>query len=307
MERSRTTTRQPGLRAGLAGAAALAVALGAGCGDDDSGGAADLGTTGGGSDVPELVVTARETTAGGESGADTYAFDLPDRLESGAVRLSLANEGDEEHHAQLFRFHDGATVDDLTAALATGDPAAALAVGTYAGGTSLVAPGAESEADAVVELEPGAYALLCFVEGPSGAPHVAHGMLHPFQVDEAAEPVPAPEPDVAVDLVDFAYTLPSTVPAGAVLAVTNSGTEMHEMVVARLDDGASAADVAEALHHGDDPPATPVGGVQAIPPGTTQHVQLELDRGRYVVMCHVPSPDGTPHVAKGMIDEVQAT
>jgi hypothetical protein len=307
MER-RTTRSRATSRRTVAAIALVAALGGAACGGgDDAGGGAVVGGTGGTTDLPELGITAREAAASGAAGAATYAFDMPDRVEAGPARLTLANEGDEEHHAQLFRLDDGATVDDLAAALATGDPAAALAVGTYAGGTGLVGPGAESQADAVVDLEAGGYALLCLVPGSGGTPHLAHGMLQPFEVVEGDDPPPVPEADVAVDLVDFAYALPSTVPAHGLLAVSNSGTEMHEMVVARLDEGATADDVADALHHRDTPPATPVGGIQAIPPGTTQRLQLDLDRGRYVVMCHVPSPDGTPHVAKGMIAEVRAT
>lgn len=43
---------------------------------------------------------------------------MPDRVEAGPTRIPLTNHGDEQHHAQLFRLNGGATVSDLTAALA---------------------------------------------------------------------------------------------------------------------------------------------------------------------------------------------
>ena len=79
------------------------------------------------------------------------------------------------------------------------------------------------------------------------------------------------------------------------------------MEVARLDEGSTVDDVARALERGDQPPSTPIGGMQGLLPGASQRLQLDLDPGRYVVICEVPSPDGTPHHAKGMIEEVTIT
>jgi hypothetical protein len=194
--------------------AALALgAAGLACGGDD---ADDLASaTGAG--VARLHVTAREDPVA--STGDRYEFDMPDQVPAGAARLSVANEGDEEHHAQLFRLNDGATVKELSGALATGGPAAAATFGAFVGGTGLVAPGSESRADAVVELTRGTYVLLCLA---AGAP----------------------------------------------------------------------------------PPGTAVGGMKALLPGAAQQLQLDLEPGEYAVICHVPSPDGTPHHVRGMVRQV---
>jgi hypothetical protein len=75
-----------------------------------------------------------------------------------------------------------------------------------------------------------------------------------------------------------------------------------------LSAGALPDDVAEALDRGEPPPMTPVGGTQAIFPGTSQLLQLDLEPGEYVVVCEVPSPgDGQPHHAKGMVRRVTVT
>jgi hypothetical protein len=256
--------------------------------------------------IAELHVVA----GGAGHGADgnEYQFELPDEVAPGPTRISLANEGADAHHAQLFRLNDDRTVEDLTAALADGGPPAALKVGEYVGGTALVAPGETSHAEAVVELEPGNYVFLCLVEAPDGRPHVAHGMLHPFTVDGTADAAPPPDADISVELVDYGFELPDTIDGDALLDITNAAAaEPHEMEIALLDDGATIDDVAAALEAGTAVPATPVGGLQGILPGASQLLQLDLEPGRYVVVCEVPSPDGTPHHAKGMIQEVTVT
>lgn len=267
------------------------------CGDDEAGG-------GGGGAIAEVRVVAAED---GAAGAPAYSFELPDPLPAGPTRLTLVNEGDEPHHAQVFRLDPGATVDQLTAAVAAGGPPAALGHGTFAGGTALVAPGETSSADAVVDLPAGDYALLCFVEGPDRALHLAHGMARAFEVDGRSE-VPTPEADVEVELSDYRFALPGAISRDALLRVTNTSTaEPHELIVGRLDEGAGAAEVVEALEAGETMPATPVGGVQALPPDATQDLQLELEPGRYVVLCQIPTSSGDAHSSLGMVEEVTVT
>jgi hypothetical protein len=287
----------------LAGGLGVALGLAAwGCRGGDDGGAAAAAA-----DVPELSVVAKET--GGGSGAHEYTFELPDRVEAGAARISLTNEGAEEHHAQLFKLNEGATVDDLVDALVTGDPTAPLAVGTFDGGTGVVAADAASQAEAIVDLTPGTYAFLCFLEDRAGQPHLAHGMLQPFEVTDGEQHVPVPQADVEVDLVDYGFSLPESIPGDAVLEITNQAeVEPHEMMVARLDDGATREDVLDALAAGQAPPATAVGGMQALLPGASQSLRLDLEPGDYVVACHIPSlHDQEPHYDKGMIQQVTVT
>jgi uncharacterized cupredoxin-like copper-binding protein len=292
-------------RVGRAAAVAAVVTVGvAGCGDDGA-------PAGPGDDLPTLRVVAGGDD-GQEDGQDDgtgseYVYDGPATVPAGPVRVTLANQGSEDHHAQVLRLDGGATLEDLQAALATGDPAAVTEVGSFVGGTGLVSPGEGSRADAVLGLEPGDHVLLCFVSDGAGVPHVAHGMLRPFQVTGADDPPPAPAPeaDGEIELDDYAFTVPDRIEGDATLAVTNrSATEAHEMVMARLDEGTTLDDVVAALRAHRPLPARAVGGMQAVPPGTTEHLRLDLDPGRYVLVCAVPSSDGTPHFDAGMIREV---
>lgn len=191
----------------------------------------------------------------------------------------------------------------------SGDPVAALPLGSYEGGTSVVGPGETSQADAVVDLAQGTWALICFIEGPDGVPHMANGMLQSFEVVAAEEPAELPEADAGFTLLDYGFAGPESVPGDAVLELTNaSDVEPHEMVIARLDDGATTDDVVAALGEESEPPMTPVGGVQALLPGAGQRVQLDLQPGEYVIACGIPSiVDGVPHLEKGMVGTLTVT
>ena len=48
------------------------------------------------------------------------------------------------------------------------------------------------------------------------------------------------------------------------------------------------------------------GGGQA--PGTAYEITVaDVDAGRYVGMCFLPDPEGTPHIARGMVGEFEIT
>ena len=121
---------------------------------------------------------------------------------------------------------------------------------------------------------------------------------------EAAAPTPAPAPPVTVTATDFKVDLPDTLPAGVVtLRLVNQGKELHQAQVVRLDDGKTLADFQQALKHEGPPPSWVkfVGGPNGIAPGQEATAMTVLAPGNYLVVCLIPSPDGVPHVMKGMI------
>jgi uncharacterized cupredoxin-like copper-binding protein len=102
---------------------------------------------------------------------------------------------------------------------------------------------------------------------------------------------------VDATLSDFEIGLSDTsAPAGEVIfRVTNDGPSTHEFVVFKTDQPADAlptdenGDVAE----GDD--FAPVDEIEDIAPGATPTLAMDLDAGRYVVICNVPG-----HYRQGM-------
>jgi len=248
--------------------------------------------------------------------ATDFKFELPAEIPAGWTRFYLRNWGAEDHHAQLLRLHDGVTFEQLTTAFQE-QGEGALALVDLAGGPGTVKPAGTSEA--VVMLEPGAYAVGCFITGPTGHLHIAQGMLTPLTVTAATAATTAPTPDVAVELRDFAYAMPATLPAGHVIVeATNLGPEPHEFAVLHLADDATHQSVVEMLtgglalagEHGATPmaggaPFEMYGGLQGIAAGMTGYAVLHLVPGHYLAVCFIPSVvnAGHPHAMLGMINQ----
>lgn len=248
-------------------------------------------------------------------GASDFAFEVPESVEGGLVRVRLENSGEEPHHAQLVKLNEGVSFEAFQGLLAenlpTGNLGPIFGAVTFEGGPASVPAGGSSEA--VLDLQGGSYALLCFVEGADGVPHLAKGMVKGFEVTAAAEDQPEePETDVTISLRDFSFSgVPSSIEAGTVTwEVVNEGQEPHEMAVLELD-GVTGAEFTAglgAMLSGEAPAGPPpfvdAGGFQAVMPGDGGWAELELESGKeYALICFVPSPanQGAPHAALGMV------
>ena len=107
-----------------------------------------------------------------------YAFDAPAEITGGTVTFHFFNDGPDIHHVQLIRLADGKTVADLLAALKAPGPFPSWA--TEAGGPNAVDPG--HELTATIDVVPGNYALVCFVDTPDHVPHLMKGMAQALRV-----------------------------------------------------------------------------------------------------------------------------
>jgi hypothetical protein len=113
--------------------------------------------------------------------------------------------------------------------------------------------------------------------------------------------------------IDYGYQgIPATVPAGpASIALTNEGTEEHEIVVFRRNDGVTAGveellALPEAEAESMFAFTTATGGA----PGETRYAPAELEPGSYFAVCFVSlggAEDGPPHFTEGMIAEFDVT
>ena len=126
---------------------------------------------------------------------------------------------------------------------------------------------------------------------------------------------PAPPPPTAnvvtVMAGDYTFQAPDTIPAGlTTLMLKNLGKEVHQVIMMRLDSGKTMADLQPILTTPD--MAIPGWlyfplGVNGIVPGDSANATATLDPGHYVMVCFLPSPDGAPHVAKGMLRPIEVT
>jgi plastocyanin len=142
----------------------------------------------------------------------------------------------------------------------------------------------------------------------SASPHAAHShsALHGAS---AARPTIGRyattfAPVLTVTARDYAFDAADTIPAGlTTVRLLNRGTELHHVWLVRLDAGKTADDFLAALKAGGPPPSWvhDMGGPNTPRPGGDAQATLELAPGNYVITCVIPSPDGVPHVAKGMV------
>lgn len=108
---------------------------------------------------------------------------------------------------------------------------------------------------------------------------------------------------VTVTTTDYAFQLPDIIPAGATeFRLENQGREPHHLFLMRLDEGKTLADLVQVIEAHGPPPAWAheVGGPNASM-GAPANAVLVMTPGTYALLCMIPSPDGKPHVAKGML------
>jgi len=90
------------------------------------------------------------------------------------------------------------------------------------------------------------------------------------------------------------------------IAITNRGTQTHELILSRLGPGRTSADFVHWIEAQDGaPPIEPWGGTTDIAPGRTIVIDVELEPGRYSFLCRVrDTGDGRPHDRHGMMLDV---
>jgi hypothetical protein len=240
--------------------------------------------------IPVVTVTARN-----------YAFDAPDSIAAGLTTLRIENKGTELHHLSLVRFVGGKTAADFVNAMKAGGSPPAWAHDI--GGPNVAVPGGAQEA--TLMLDPGNYAMLCYIPSADSVPHVMKGMLHPFVVTAHRGPrAAAPKADLTIHLADYAFAPSKPLTAGThTIRVVNDGPQSHELVLARLAPGKTVQELAAwAETMAGPPPAEPMGGATPMEKGREIWFTQTFTPGDYAVLCFVPdAKDGKPHVAHGMM------
>ena len=125
-------------------------------------------------------------------------------------------------------------------------------------------------------------------------------------------------------MLDAEQRLPTTVPAGAdavdveirdlsfdidpasvngsdiVLRGDNTDDVDHEMLVLKLDSGFTTQDLLRAVGPDLPPQVTYIGEVPVRAGQQQDLVLVDLEPGRYTIVCLFPDSDGIPHLAQGM-------
>lgn len=239
--------------------------------------------------------------------AKDFAFEAPDTIYAGMTTLRLVNEGPDMHHVQLVRLTEGRTYEEFLAVLKESKPGMAPPAWMInVGGPNSPLPGAETSL--TQELQPGTYALTCFIDTPDHVPHVAKGMVKSLTILPNNMPsAAAPTADVTVTMSDYAWDVSPALSAGKhVIRIENAASQPHEMFIMQMAPGKTAEDLIKwGQTYQGPPPGTPMGGISGMATGQVAYLPVNLPKGEYLLVCFLPdAKDGQPHFAHGMIKEL---
>jgi hypothetical protein len=283
------------------------VALAAGCGGDDSKNAE--------SDEPAKPASfAITATAEGRNKAMTF----PSSVKAGLVTMTLSNSDSVPRSAQLLRIVGDHSLDEVVEVVSE-DGAKIPNWVQDGGGVAAVKPGASASATQV--LAPGRWVLLDDDEGEgANAKSPAElGAKGEFTVtgERAKAQLPAQPATITATDADrdgketYGFRLEGLKAGTNEVHFQNTGAELHHALFLPLRKGATIKE-AEGLFRSDKPVGGPppvdfsnIVGTKVIDAGIEQNLTLELDAGRYAVICFVTDRDGgRSHVEKGMIEEL---
>ncbi len=119
-------------------------------------------------------------------------------------------------------------------------------------------------------------------------------------------------PEVEVGALDFSFTAPSSISGGLTrFTLNNTGAEPHQLQFVRLNDGVTFEQFQEAVGQPDPSGAIALvsfaGGPNTVDPGQSAEAASDLQPGAHVLLCFVSGDDGIPHLAKGMIRQMEVT
>ena len=246
----------------------------------------------------EVTITATE-----------YKFDAPAEIPSGLTTLRMVDSGKELHHVTLIKLDSGKTFDDLMngmKAMKPGTPPPGWLI--PAGGPNAAPPGGTSALTMV--LEPGNYAIVCFIPDAKGVPHVASGMAKALTVTpNATANTTEPTADITVSLSDYKFDFSAPLTAGKhTLKLVTAPGQPHEFTFFQLMPGKTADDLLKYVETGMNgpPPAMALGGVSGVAAGRASFYDVDLKPGDYAIVCFLEDArDGKPHFTHGMVQQIK--
>lgn len=257
--------------------------------------------------APTTTAAANEVTIT----ATDYKFDAPSEIPAGLTNMRMVDNGKEIHHATLIKLEEGKTFDDLMAGIKNmkpGTPPPGWVI--PAGGPNAVTPGSTSELTMV--LEPGNYAIVCFIPDAKGVPHVAHGMSKALTVTPNANAnMTEPTADITVTMSDYKWDFSQPLTAGrhTIKLITAPG-QPHEFTLFQLTPGKTAPDILKFVESGmrGSPPARPIGGVAGVAANRASYYTVDIQPGDYAIICFLEdAKDGKPHFVHGMVQQIKVS
>ena len=270
----------------------------AACGDDDS------SNDGGSSENAAVTFKTTETVDG------KVRIDGPETVDAGVVELTLDNSGKGPHDAQIVRVEGDRTADEVISNTVDSGEGAPIPEWVADGaGVGTVRPGETATVTQV--LEPGTYFLLDSESGQGGEKvNARKGGVAEFEVTgEGGGELPAV--DASITAEDYSFTAEGVRPGANEILFRNDGKQLHHLLAFPLAEGATLADAKKLFTSNEEPKGPPPVdyengvGTAVIDGGQEQIVNLDLEKGKYALVCFITDRNGgPPHAAMGMIDEL---
>lgn len=237
---------------------------------------------------------------------------MPDTIAAGWVRMQVSRADSAGHNVVLFQVPSGIAVNDFIAALDTAasiTPYRAVAFGGVEGN-----PRGPLVGSVVIKLDDGPLVVGCISRDSLGHRHVRRGEWQHLHVSAVGPETTGTPSTIAsaidVAMMDFAFLGADKWPAGQhLLALRNTGRQEHLLLLEQLKPGTTIADWMNAPDVPDAkdtiPLSVPVGGATRMSPGRIVYLPVNLQPGRYVLLCMIPDfKTSMSHADLGMFREI---
>jgi hypothetical protein len=279
----------------------------AGCGDDDDEAA---------SDAPAKPTTFTITATA--EGKNKKALEFPATVKAGLVTMTLTNNDSVPRSAQVIRVTGDQSVDDVLKVVNSEEEGAPIpAFMQDGGGLGAVAPNASESATQV--LAPGKYVIWDDEGGDEGPANSDRGAKGEFMVTGPAVDAELPEQPATITATDegegddktYDFQFEGLKAGTNQVRFENTGEELHHAIILPMRKGATIKEVEEAFMAEEEPEGPPPvdfmkgQNTTVIDGGIAQNISLDLDAGKYAVVCFISDrKGGEPHAAKGMLKEL---
>ena len=249
---------------------------------------------------------------------------MPDTLTAGWHTFKFHNKSPDEHFILFDKYPEGKNIHDSEKEVAPafqkgmdlimqGDMDAAMAAFgelpawfseiVFTGGTGLISPGLTAET--TMKLEPGTYAVECYVKMPNGMFHTSMGMIVPLIVTEEVSDGTEPEANVTINVSgETGFTVTGSFVKGEQIAKVYFEDQKahenfvgHDVNLVKVEDGVDITiletwinwSIPDGLVSPGPEGFTFLGGVNDMPAGSTGYFKVNLEPGNYVLIAEVPN------------------
>ncbi len=234
-------------------------------------------------------------------------FKVPEVVPGGIVQVDITNSGGAPIAVGLLRMKEGHTQQELIdfKAVADANPDAFFGVFELAGFIHTVqdiAPGATTTF--YTDLRTGEFIL-------NDDTHPERDLAF-FKAEEIVGTT-VPETAATIDMVDFAYNTPDTMPGKGLWEFINSGNQWHLAAVTTYNPDVTPEQLLALFSEESGPPPADapvqaIGGLPPISPGERVWIEMDLTPGEYQLVCPLPDvvamaegDDPLPHLLHGMV------